>query len=77
MKILPFTGLIPAEGEKTKILNIITNTGELPGFDDVERYLLQKALERADGNVTKAAKILGLSRPALDYRLKKSGIGKS
>ena len=46
-------------------------------LEQLENKLMTKALERADGNVTKAAKILGLSRPALDYRLKKSGIGKS
>jgi transcriptional regulator with GAF, ATPase, and Fis domain len=46
-------------------------------LEQLEINLMTKALERAGGNVTKAAKTLGLSRPALDYRLKKSGIGKS
>lgn len=46
-------------------------------LEELEINLMTKALERAGGNVTKAAKTLGLSRPALDYRLKKGGIGKS
>jgi transcriptional regulator with GAF, ATPase, and Fis domain len=46
-------------------------------MEQLENDLMAKALEKSGGNVTKAAKLLGLSRPALDYRLKKSGIGKS
>ncbi len=37
----------------------------------VEREMMMRALDRAEGNVTSAAKILGLTRAALDYRLKK------
>ncbi len=49
------------------------------GFDleQLENDLMAKALQRSGGNVTKAAILLGLSRPALDYRLKKRGIGKN
>ena len=32
------------------------------------------SLEKASGNVTRAARLLGLSRATLDYRLKKSRI---
>lgn len=35
---------------------------------------MRVAMERASQNVSKAARILGLTRPALAYRLKKSGI---
>ena len=45
-------------------------------LEQLENDLMAKALERSGGNVSRAAKLLGLSRPALDYRLKKSGIGK-
>jgi len=46
-------------------------------LEDAERYLIQRALGRADGSVSDAAKILGLSRSALyrrlqQYRLKAS-----
>ncbi len=37
----------------------------------LERVLIERALERAGGNVTRAARLLGLSRATLDYRLKK------
>ena len=47
-----------------------------PDFDLAhwERALMARALEKAGGNVTQAAKLLGLTRATLDYRLKKSGI---
>jgi len=40
-------------------------------LEDVERILVQKALARAHGNVSDAAKALGLSRSALYRRLKR------
>lgn len=38
---------------------------------DVERQLIGSALERAGGNISKAARLLGLSRNTLRYRLQK------
>ncbi|WP_100639040.1 sigma 54-interacting transcriptional regulator [Marinobacter salexigens] len=43
-------------------------------LDKVEATLMQRAMEMANQNVSEAARILGLTRPALAYRLKKSGI---
>ena len=43
-------------------------------LEDVERLLIQKALTRAAGNVSDAAKALGLSRSALYRRLASLGI---
>jgi len=43
---------------------------DLP-LEDVERLLIKKALARQDGNVSEAAKVLGLSRSALYRRLEK------
>ena len=43
-------------------------------LDDAERYLIQKALSRADGNVSQAAEALGLSRSALYRRLERFGL---
>jgi DNA-binding NtrC family response regulator len=40
-------------------------------LEEVERVLIQKALARCDGNVTAAAKALGLSRSALYRRLQR------
>jgi len=42
-------------------------------FDELEVQLLRQAMERADGNQTKAAKLLNLSRDTLRYRLEKHG----
>jgi DNA-binding NtrC family response regulator len=43
-------------------------------LDDAERYLILKALERHDGNVSRAADALGLSRSAMYRRLQQYGI---
>tara|TARA_R110002072_G_scaffold295149_2_gene465869 strand:- start:4176 stop:5837 length:1662 start_codon:yes stop_codon:yes gene_type:complete len=37
----------------------------------LEEVLIDRAMERAGGNITRAAKLLGLTRATLDYRLKK------
>ena len=43
-------------------------------LEDVERFLVQKAMSRYDGNVTDAARALGLSRSALYRRIEKYGL---
>jgi DNA-binding NtrC family response regulator len=43
-------------------------------LEEVERSLIQKALERFTGNVSEAAKFLGLSRSGLYRRLQKYGL---
>jgi DNA-binding NtrC family response regulator len=43
-------------------------------FEDVERSLILQAMERTDNNITKAAKLLGLTFRTLQYRLEKFGI---
>ncbi|AZR43416.1 MULTISPECIES: sigma-54-dependent Fis family transcriptional regulator [Marinobacter] len=40
-------------------------------LDEVEETLMRRAMEQANQNVSRAARILGLTRPALAYRLKK------
>ncbi|PYV14302.1 MAG: sigma-54-dependent Fis family transcriptional regulator [Acidobacteria bacterium] len=44
------------------------------GLDDVERFLIQKAMARYSGNISHAAKALGLSRSGLYRRIKKFGL---
>jgi DNA-binding NtrC family response regulator/predicted hydrocarbon binding protein len=43
-------------------------------LDQIEEGLIQEAMRQAKQNVSGAARLLGLSRPALDYRLKKIGV---
>lgn len=41
-------------------------------LDDIERNLLNHAVHKAEGNLSRAARMLGITRPQLAYRLKKS-----
>ena len=43
-------------------------------LEEVEQVLVRKALARVGGNVSEAAKALGLSRSALYRRLKRHGL---
>ena len=44
-------------------------------LDEVERQLLMQALERASGNQTQAAHLLGINRDQVRYRIEKFGLG--
>jgi transcriptional regulator with PAS, ATPase and Fis domain len=55
-----------------KIVPNITEEGLV--LDDVEKKLIAEAMERASGNQSKAARLLGVSRDTLRYRLKKHGM---
>jgi transcriptional regulator with PAS, ATPase and Fis domain len=43
-------------------------------LEEVERQLLQQALERAGGNQTQAAQLLGINRDQVRYRIEKFGL---
>ncbi|MBI4516466.1 MAG: sigma-54-dependent Fis family transcriptional regulator [Deltaproteobacteria bacterium] len=55
-------------------LNGLDLTTEVPKLDEVERNLLLHALERSGRNLSRAARLLGMGRGALRYRLDKHGI---
>jgi two-component system, NtrC family, response regulator AtoC len=55
-----------------KLVPNITEEGLV--LDDVEKKLITEAMERASGNQSKAARLLGVSRDTLRYRLKKHGM---
>lgn len=44
------------------------------GLDDVEKELIQQALQYANGNKTKASKLLKISRDTLRYKVQKHGL---
>ncbi|WP_428417936.1 sigma 54-interacting transcriptional regulator [Methylibium sp.] len=43
----------------------------LPSFEQIESLLFERALERSDGNISAAARLLRLRRGQVEYRLKK------
>ncbi|GJH14694.1 sigma-54-dependent Fis family transcriptional regulator [Caballeronia novacaledonica] len=47
---------------------------EPTSLDDIETALLKSAVQRADGNLSAAARTLGITRPQLVYRLKSRGL---
>ena len=60
-------------------LGLTDSTESSPGIEDlsleeVEAWLIKKSLARCDGNVSRAAEALGLSRSALYRRLEKYGL---
>ncbi|HSE40514.1 MAG TPA: sigma-54 dependent transcriptional regulator [Acidobacteriota bacterium] len=59
-------GLRPAKEGSSRL--------EEMSLEDVEAFLIRKALERYDGNVSRAAKALGLSRSALYRRLQRHNL---
>jgi DNA-binding NtrC family response regulator len=70
-----------AEGDTVRTVDLnLRPPGEAPArledmsLEEVERVLIQKALARAGGNVSTAAKALGLSRSALYRRLERHGL---
>ena len=62
------TGGHPGNDWSAQILNNAIS------LDEVEETLMRKAMAQASQNVSGAARLLGLTRPALAYRLKKCGI---
>jgi len=44
------------------------------GLESLERQLMLGAMQRAGGNLSRAARLLGITRPQLAYRLKKEGL---
>ena len=57
-----------------KTEHIVDKRLEDMSLEDVECFLIQKALARYDGNVSRAADALGLSRSALYRRLQRYGL---
>jgi DNA-binding NtrC family response regulator len=61
------TGVAPYPGESK-----VSFSDSLPSLKEVEQALIDEALRRAEGNQSVAARTLGLSRRALNNRLRRS-----
>ncbi len=61
-------GVVIGMGSKTLALDFAAET---PKLDDIEHEIILAALEYAHHNVSRAARILGISRDAVRYRLEK------
>ncbi|HEY0846675.1 MAG TPA: sigma 54-interacting transcriptional regulator [Noviherbaspirillum sp.] len=56
--------------EQQKLCEAIIGSGM--SLDEIESMLLREAVERSAGNLAGAARLLGLTRPQLTYRLKRN-----
>lgn len=64
----------PAEGESDDLFQrvaALVGNGKEIAIDNLDQTLMDLALERSKGNLSGAARLLGLTRPQLAYRLKK------
>jgi DNA-binding NtrC family response regulator len=73
--------VLMAAGETMRAPDLVLRGGSSPAprleeltLEEVERVLIQKAIDRYGGNVSQAAKALGLSRSALYRRLTHHGL---
>jgi DNA-binding NtrC family response regulator len=64
-------GRIPSRGELVD--QVLESQIDLDTF---ERTIIRQALARSEGNVSQAARILGLTRRTLQYRMEKHGVRK-
>ena len=46
-------------------------------LEDFERAMIERALKRCEGNVSQAARMLGLTRRTMQYRMEKHGVDKA
>jgi two-component system, NtrC family, response regulator AtoC len=66
----------PVLSERTGVALGSESLGPVAGtLQDAERALIGRALAQSHGNVTRAAKLLGISRDTLRYRIEKHKIG--
>lgn len=67
------TGITPQFTERRKTCRIILPENGI-SIEDVEKDLIQQALDRAGNNQTKAAKLLNITYDSLRYQVKKYGL---
>ena len=68
--------ILDSPGRSTFNTKAVPESLESLSLDSVERDHVQRALAQCSGNVSKAAKILGISRDTLRYRIERHGLRK-
>ncbi len=63
----------PPDGQRTSATFLLPAHGLV--FEELERDLVRQALERARGNQTRAARLLGMTRDQIRYRIRKFALG--
>lgn len=63
--------------EPSQQTDVYSGLTELPTLKHASRLLIIEALYRTEGNQSAAAKILGITQPALNYRIKKENLNQS
>jgi DNA-binding NtrC family response regulator len=69
--------LMPGRRDMTGTSEVSDRVREVTGLatlDDLERSHLEAALKKTGGNQSQAARLLGISRATLIYRVKKHGL---
>ena len=67
---LPVDIQSPSSRMKKRLFDFILPDNGI-SLDELERQMIQQALGRTDGNRSRAAKLLGITRDTLLYRMKK------
>ena len=69
-------GLVPEAYKLSSVENVSSLQdifGKFPTLKEVDDYMIADAMERSNGNQGTAAALLGITRQALNQRLKKKG----
>ena len=72
---------LPAEMKRPRSRTVANGMFDLPdeglSLDDLEASMISQALDKTNGNQSRAARLLGLTRDTLLYRIKKYGLSAS
>ena len=73
---LPMPSPVAARHEHTPIVATPSLQAGNPRLNDVEKQLIENALNKTGWNISRAAELLGLSRDTLRYRIPKHGLSR-